>query len=64
VPEKVFAFRVTRPETHGNSWCVYGDWDSVHDAELDDATPGDKITVELIEMTKEELDELEPFEGW
>ena len=62
---KIRVYKVTRPdEGFGGNWCVYRDWDSVRDAEFDCADPGDKITIELAEMTKEELDGLPEFEGW
>ena len=64
--EKLRVYRVTRPDEFGENspWCVYRDWDTVRDAELDCADPGDKITIEIAEMTKEELDALPEFQGW
>lgn len=57
------AYRITRPDLGDTRSCVYRDWATV-EAEFDGAEVGDKITVELVEMTKEQLDNLPDFEGW
>ncbi len=34
------------------------------DALLSDGEPGATVTIELVEMTEEEFDELDEFQGW
>ena len=54
---------MTRTDYPGNS-CTYRDWDTLRDGELDGAEVGDKITVELLEMTEHQFENLPEFEGW
>lgn len=61
--KKVKMFKVTRAEYPGNS-CTYGDLATVQDAEFGGAEIGEKITIELIEMTEDQRDNLPEFEGW
>lgn len=56
-------FKVTRPGEGSGSW-ISRDLATVQDAEFDGAKPGDKITIELVEMTEQELDALPEFAGW
>jgi hypothetical protein len=56
-------FKVTRADYPGNS-CAYGDLATIQDAEFDGAEIGDKITIELIEITEDERENLPEFEGW
>ena len=62
--KKVRMFKVTRPDLGINRRCTYGDLATVQDAEFDGAEIGDKITIELIEMTEDERENLPEFEGW
>lgn len=57
-------FKVTRPELGTNQSCIYGDLATVQDAEFDGSEIGDKITIELIQMTDGERETLPEFEGW
>ena len=59
-PKKRF-FKVSR-EGMG-SW-ISRDWDTIKDSEFDGAEVGDKITIELVEMTEPELEALPEFMGW
>ena len=66
--KKVRMFKVTRADYPGAS-CTYGDLATVQDAEVDGAEfdgaeIGDKITIELVEMTEDERENLPEFEGW
>ena len=61
--KKVKMFKVTRADYPGKS-CTYDDFATVQDAEFDGAEIGDKITIELIEMTEDQRDNLPEFEGW
>lgn len=60
---RVRGYKVTRPE-YGATNCSYRDWDTLRDAELDGADVGDKIVIELIEMTEDQWENLPEFEGW
>jgi hypothetical protein len=60
--EKVYCYKVTRADYPGNS-CTFRDWDAIN-AEFDGAEVGDKITIELLQMTETELENLPDFEGW
>jgi len=56
---------VTRPETHGEKYrCIYPLQSFSAADEFDGADPGEKITVELIEMTQEDFDKMDDFAGW
>ena len=59
----VRGYKVTRPE-YGHTNCSYRDWDTLRDAEFSDAEIGDKIVIELIQMTEDQWDNLPEFEGW
>jgi hypothetical protein len=61
--EKKPMYKVTHPDS-GGDFCVFKDWGSLRDAELDCAEEGDKIIVELVFMTDKEFDDLGDFEGW
>jgi len=56
-------FRVSHPNM-GKAWCAFRTPDEVADGELNDAEPGDKIHIEVVEMSREELEALPEFEGW
>lgn len=56
-------YTVTRADYPGSS-CSYRDWGTLLDAELDGAEIGDKITIELIQMTEDKWEDLPEFEGW
>lgn len=60
---KKVMYKVTHPGS-GGDFCVFKDWNHLRDAEFDGAEVGDKITIELIEMTDAEFEELGDFEGW
>lgn len=60
--QKVTAFKVNRPD-YGNKWCIFRAWGDV-ESEFDGADYGDSITVTMIQMTQDELDNLPEFEGW
>lgn len=63
--KKVLAYKVTREaDGNGKKSCTYRSMDAVADAEFDGAEPGDKIEIELVEMTEHELENLPEFEGW
>jgi len=64
-PKKMIrCLKVTRPEC-GRQWCVYRmDRPMELLSEFDGADIGETITVELCEMTEQELDDLPEFEGW
>jgi len=59
---KVRVFKVTRPDT--NQCCIYRDGATLIDGEFDGAEIGDTITIELLEMTEDDLEKLPEFEGW
>ena len=61
--KKVRAYRVTRSDYPGNN-CTYRNVDTLIDGEFDGAEVGDKITIELVEMTEDQLESLPDFEGW
>jgi hypothetical protein len=57
--------KITRPESHGEKFsciCPLADFSAAD--EFDGAEPGEKITLELAEMTEEELKALPDFGGW
>jgi hypothetical protein len=63
--DKIRCVKVTRPDSHGDRFfCAYKlDGFSAKD-EFDGADNGEKITLELCEMTADEYDALGDFEGW
>ena len=61
--QKVKVFKITRPDYGKTSW-VSPDWDIIKDAEFDGMEVGDKIGIEVVEMTQHELENLKDFEGW
>jgi len=60
-PKKRF-FKVTRPDM-GGSW-ISRDWDTIKDGEFDGMEVGDKIQIEVVEMTESQLEALPKFDGW
>ena len=61
---KILCVKVTRPETNGGDFCVWK-WDQFDaKAEMDGGEIGEKITLELCEMTVQELEDLGDFNGW
>ncbi len=60
---KFVVFKVTHPDTYGD-YCIFREWEDIYDAELDCAEIGQQISVQTVEMTIEELDDLPEFEGW
>lgn len=57
--------KVTRPDSHGEKFsCTYRLQGFSAADEFDGADIGEKITLELIEMTDEEYTALPDFEGW
>lgn len=56
--------KITRPDSHGGNFCAYPYRTFSIDSEFDGAEIGDKIVLELIEMTHEEFEDLGDFEGW
>lgn len=61
--KKIQVYKVTRPDCPGNS-CTYKDGDTLIDGEFDGADVGDSIMVTLVEMTEDEFENLDEFEGW
>jgi hypothetical protein len=59
-PKKRF-FKVSR-EGMG-SW-VSRDWGTILDSEFDAMELGDKISIEVVEMTESQLEALPEFQGW
>lgn len=59
---RVRVYKVHRPE-YGNRW-ISESWDAIRDGEFADAEDGDKITIEVGTMTRDEIDNLPEFEGW
>jgi hypothetical protein len=62
--KKVRVFKVFRPDTGNTNHCVYRDWETLRDVEFDGAEIGDRIIIELGEMTQDQLSKLPDFEGW
>jgi hypothetical protein len=58
-PKKKF-FKVSR-EGMG-SW-VSRDWETIRDSEFDGMELGDKIQIEIVQMSESELEALPEFEG-
>lgn len=62
-PRKVPCVKVTRPDI-GDMWCLYRLAQFSAADELDGAEIGEKVVMELCEMTDEEINALPEFEGW
>lgn len=62
-PKKKF-FKVMRPEMGAIAAWISRDWETIRDTEFDGMETGDKIQIELVEMTEKELDALPEFDGW
>jgi hypothetical protein len=60
--QKVTVWRVNRPD-YGAKFCIFRSWGDV-ESEFDGADFGDEITVTMMQMTQDELEELPEFEGW
>jgi hypothetical protein len=60
--EVLKVYKVTRPEC-GKQYCIFRFWTDV-EAEFDGADEGDTIQVEMVLMTKAQVDELTDFPGW
>ena len=62
---KVPYIKVTRPATHGDK---YGCWSPLKgfsvEAEFDGAEVGERIVLELCELTRDEILAMPEFEGW
>ena len=56
--------KISRPETHGNSYRVWPYSTFSHEDEMDGMEVGEKIVCELIELTDEEFTDLGEFDGW
>ena len=61
---KTVCIKVTRPETHGSDSCTYRFSNFDLEAEFDGAEMGESITLTIIAMTEQEIDDLPEFEGW
>ena len=61
---KTVCIKVTRPETHGDNSCIYRFSGFDLEAEFDGAEMGESITLTIIAMTEQEIDDLPEFEGW
>ncbi len=61
---KIPCVKVTRPDTHGNLWCLYESAKFNATDEFDGAEVGEQIVLEYCEMTREELDKIPEFTGW
>lgn len=60
---KIKMVKVRRPEL-GDHWCASHLQGFDLAAEFDGAEIGEKIEIELCEMTQEEIDAMPEFEGW
>lgn len=61
--KKVKVFKVFRPDCGGQHW-ITRDWATIQDGEFEDGEPGDRIIIELAEMTEDQIEKLPEFEGW
>ena len=61
--KKVRVFKVFRPDCGNQHW-VTRDWGTIFDGEFADGKIGDKIGIELSEMTEDAIKALPDFEGW
>lgn len=61
---KIACVKVTRPDTHGNLWCLYEAAKFNAADEFDGAEVGEQIVLEYCEMTREELNAIPEFTGW
>ena len=62
--QKIQCVKVTRPDSHGDDWCLYRLAGFSAADEFDGAELGERVTLELCEMTEAELDALPEFGGW
>jgi hypothetical protein len=63
--EKVRCVKVTRPDSHGERYyCLYRLASFSASDEFDGAENGERITLELCELTEGELSAIPEFEGW
>jgi hypothetical protein len=60
---KKIMFKITRPD-QGGGWVIYPDADAFADAELTDSEIGDKLQIECVSMSLDELHALPEFMGW
>jgi hypothetical protein len=60
--KKLRVFKVFRPDLSGQCWIAREF--SVIENEFDGAEPGDKIIIEITEVTDDEINKLPEFEGW
>jgi hypothetical protein len=56
--------KVTRPDIGGSYINPISEIRNIIDGEFSDADPGDKITLELVEMSEEDYEKLPEFMGW
>ena len=59
---KVTVYKVFRPDCGGLHW-ITRDWQTVL-TEFDGGEMGDRIIIELAQMTETQIAELPDFEGW
>jgi hypothetical protein len=62
--EMVTAYKVTRPQVSPGTFCIYRTAGDMADAEFDGSEVGDKIEVEVVSMSRRDLDSLPDFAGW
>ena len=62
---KVYKLRRLPIKDYGSRWCIFTDnsLDGIT-SELENSEIGDKYQVELIDMDKQEVDNLPEFDGW
>lgn len=56
--------KVTRSDVGGNYYQPLTEIGGAISGEFDGSEPGDKITLELSEMTEDEFNKLPEFQGW
>ena len=56
-------YKVFRPDEGGKHW-VTRDFQTIADSEFDGAEVGDRVVIELGEMSEAEIAALPEFEGW
>lgn len=61
--QKVRVYKISRPDC-GNMHWISRDWQTIADAEFDGSELGDKIIIELAEMTEGQIQALPEFDGW
>ena len=65
VEPKIPYVKVTRPDSHGEKygcWCALSGFSAAD--EFDGAEIGERITLELCELTQAEIDAMPEFNGW